>query len=144
MKLKNFLDNPFEIFWGGCKQFMIVLTIKWWAVPVMVVCGILWRIGGTEGGNKLARRIGVPLVLCGSTFCVFREWPIFLAVPFMIWACPWSYGADSWLFKKIKAFVIVQEKADSITRFILFVWYWGVFHTFLIAGVIFKTFFAHN
>jgi hypothetical protein len=127
LKLKEYFDNPFEIFWGACSQFPIILIIKWWAIPVMFLCGLLWRLGGTAGGSKHARRIGVPLVLCLSVFIHFHRFGIFLAVPLMIWGCPWSYGADSWLFIKMKQLTGNQEMADLYTRFVLLVWYWAIF-----------------
>jgi len=127
VKLKDYLDNPFEFFWGFCAQFLIILIVKWWALPVMVLCGLLWRLGGVTGGIKLARRIGVPLVLCGATFLKYHQFGVFAAAPLMIWGCPWSYGDESWLFIQMKEFTGDQEKADLYTRFILFVWYWTVF-----------------
>lgn len=127
MTLKDFFDNPEEIFVGACLQFPLIFIVGWWVIPIMAVCGLLWRAGGVTGGNKLFRRIGVPLVVCGSTFLVFREWWIFLAIPFMVWLCPASYGKSSWLFKWILGIVKNEKKADIITRGILFVWYWFSF-----------------
>lgn len=119
--------NIEEIFIGAMLQFPLYFIVGWWVIPIQFVCGILWAIGGAEGGTKLARRIGVPLVVCTSTFVVLHQWTIFLAIPFMIWLCPWSYGADSWLFKSIKNLVNNQQKADFLTRGILYIWYWTMF-----------------
>jgi len=127
MKLKDYLDNPFEIFWGACAQFPIILIINWWAIPVMVLCGLLWRAGGVIGGNKLFRKVGVPLVLCFATFLHRHHFGIFLAVPFMIWACPWSYGRESWLFKFFYNPSGDEENANLDTRFVLFLWYWAMY-----------------
>ena len=134
MKLKDYFDNPFEIAWGAFVQFPIIIFFKWWSIPVMIACGLLWRWGGAAGGLKEARRLGVPLLICSITFAKFHHFGIFLAAPFMIWACPWSYGAKSWLFVKIKAAVKDQDVADFITRFILFVWYWAVYIAALLIG----------
>ena len=118
MTLKDFLDNPEEIFVGACLQFPIYFIVKWWAIPIMILCGFLWRAGGCKGGNKLFRRIGVPLVVTGATFIFLHHFWIFLAVPFMVWLAP-SYGQDSWLFKIIKN--------EFLTRLICFAWYWSAF-----------------
>jgi hypothetical protein len=99
----------------------------------MLVCGILWALGGAAGGSKLFRRIGVPLVICGGTYLVFREWPIFIAVPFMIWLSP-SYGEESLLFRFYFKATEIQGKADLLTRLTLFFLYWMSFCIFLIFG----------
>ena len=127
MTWKDFFDCPEEIFIGACLQFPVYFLIKWWAVPVMIACGLLWRAGGVTGGNKLFRRLGVPGVVCLSAFLVLHQWTIFLAVPFMVWLCPASYGKSSWLFKWILENVQDEKKADIITRGILFFWYWTAF-----------------
>ena len=134
MKLKDFFDNPEELIISGLMATVpIYWIIGWWVTPVFVACGLLWRAGGVTGGNKLFRRIGVPLVVCGATFLVFREWWIFLAGPFMVWLCPASYGKSSWLFKWILARVGGDgRKADIITRGLLFFWYWSAFFIALI------------
>ena len=123
MTWKSFWDNPQEIFIGACLQFPLVFIIGWWVIPVMIISSLLWRLGGVAGGNKLFRRIGVPLVACGSSFLLGIGWKIFLAIPFMIWFAP-SYGENSWLFKLIKKVTNHQRKADYLTRTILYAWYW--------------------
>jgi hypothetical protein len=125
MKLKDFFDNPFEIFWWAASQFPIVLYVGWWVFPIMVISGLLGRLGGTEGGSKLARRIGDPLMVCGATFLKFNHFGIFLAVPFMVWFAP-SYGKESWLFK-VMVRCYGKEKADLPTRVLLLFWYWTAF-----------------
>lgn len=127
MTLKDFLDNPEEIFIGAALQFPLYFIVGWWVAPVMLLCGVLWRLGGTAGGSKLFRRIGVPLVVCSMTFFSLHDWQIFLAIPFMVWLCPAAYGKDSWLYKWILGIVKNEKKADLIVRGILFVWYWSAF-----------------
>lgn len=134
MKIKDFLDNAFELFWGACVQFPIILIVKWWAILVMAVCGILWRLGGTKDSSKLFRKVGVPLVLCTSAFLKYHRWQVFLAAPLMIWACPWSYGKESWLYVQMRKLTGDDEIADLVTRLILFFWYWVVFIIFLVIG----------
>jgi hypothetical protein len=116
--MNGFLDNPEELFIGACLQFPLYFIVGWWVIPIMLVCGVLWRLGGWEHGNKLFRRLGVPLMVCGATFLVTHHWTIFLAVPFMVWLAP-SYGVDSWLYKWLKN--------DFLTRIICFAWYWTAF-----------------
>jgi hypothetical protein len=118
MEIRSFFDNWEEIFIGACLQFPLYFIVGWWVIPVMIVCGILWRLGGWEHGNKAFRRIGVPIVVCGSAFLFGVKWPIFLAIPFMTWVAP-AYGIDSWLFKLLKN--------DFLVRLICFAWYWLMF-----------------
>ena len=118
MKWKDFWDNPEELMIWGLLQFPLYFVIGWWILLIMPLCSVLGRFGGVEGGSKLARRIGVPLVVCWVTFAHTHQWQIFFAVPFMVWLAP-SYGVESWLFKIIKN--------DFLTRLICFGWYWTVF-----------------
>ena len=118
MKWKDYWDCPEEIFIGAMLQFPLYFIVKWWIIPLMIICGLLWRLGGTEGSSKLFRRIGVPFLVCLSCFLVIHKIQIFLAIPFMIWIAP-SYGVDSWLFKLVKN--------DFLTRLICFCWYWTAF-----------------
>jgi hypothetical protein len=118
MKLKNYLDSPEEIFIGAVLQFPLYFIVGWSVIPLSVICGLLWRLGGVSKGNKLFRRLGVPLLVCFSTFmCSKNQW-IFLAVPFMVWLAP-SYGKESWIFKLVKN--------DFLVRMICICWYWTAF-----------------
>lgn len=114
--MNSFWDNPEEFFIGACLQFPLYFIVGWWVLPIMFICGILWRLGGWS--KKLFRRIGVPLVVCGASYLTLHHLAIFLAVPFMSWLAP-SYGQDSWLYNRIKN--------DFLTRVICFGWYWTVF-----------------
>ena len=107
-----------ELFIGSLLQFPLYFIIGWWIIPVSILCGILWRLGGWSEGNKLFRRLGVPLVVCGSTFLVIHHWTIFLAIPFMVWLAP-SYGKESWLFRLVKNVFL--------TRLICYGLYWAAF-----------------
>ena len=119
MTLKDFFDNPEEIFIGACLQFPIYFIVKWWAIPIMILCGLLWRLGGVTGGIKLARGIGVPFLICFSSLLAGVHWPILLAIPFMQWLTPVSYGETGWLYKWLKS--------DLPVRLICYGWYWMVF-----------------
>lgn len=132
--IKGYLDNPQEIFVGAFLQFPLVFVIEWWSLPVMVLNGLLWRLGGAQGGHKLFRRVGVPLVVCVATWLVFRDWGIFLALPFMVLANPFSYGKEAWLYKlMLKAHKGNEKKADIATRCTGYLWYWLVYHIALFA-----------
>ena len=117
-KMRSFFDTPEEIFVWTCLQFPLYFIIHWHILWIAPICGILGRLGGWEFGDKLYRRLGVPLVVCGATYLTLHHWTILLAVPFMVWLAP-SYGVDSWLFKLIKN--------DFLTRIICYLWYWAVF-----------------
>lgn len=117
------LLEPEEYFIGACLQFPIYFVVGWWVIPIMLICSLFWRLGGVAGGNKLFRRIGVPLVICLSTFLVVRDWPIFLAIPFMVWLCP-SYGEGSSLYKFYSK-IADPVKADFLTRITTYVLYWA-------------------
>lgn len=115
---KEYWDNPEELFIGAVLQFPLYFIVGWAVLPIMLICGLLWRLGGVEGGSKLFRRIMVPVVICFATFmCTKNQW-IWLAAPFMVWLAP-SYGENSWLYKLIKN--------DFLTRIICFGWYWTAF-----------------
>lgn len=118
MTWQDYLDNPSEIFIGACLQFPLYFIVGCWVLPIMGLCGLLWRAGGVRGGSKLFRRLGVPLVACGACFLASGKGLVFLAVPFMVWLAP-SYGEDSWLYKWLKN--------DFLTRLICFAWYYGTF-----------------
>jgi len=119
LEVKKFFDTPEEIFVGAMLQFPLYFIVGWLIIPIMIICGLLWRFGGVEGGSKLARRLGVPFIVCFSTYLCTKHYIIFLAVPFMIWLCPASYGKNSWLYKLIKN--------DFLVRIILYSWYWLMF-----------------
>ena len=107
-----------ELFIGAVLQFPLYFIVGWVVLPIMLVSGLLWRLGGWKHGNKLFRRLGVPFVVCGSAMLYGASWTVFLAMPFMVWLAP-SYGKESWLFKKLKN--------DFLTRLICFGWYWIAF-----------------
>jgi hypothetical protein len=121
--VKDFFNCPEEIFIGSCLQFPLYFLVGWSVLPIALICGVLWRLGGWSGGSKLFRRIGVPLVVCGATFLTLHHWQIFLAVPFMVFLAP-SYGKQSWLFKLLKN--------DFLVRLICYGWYWASFSLFYI------------
>lgn len=125
MTFREFFDTPEEIFIGACLQFPLVFVVGWWVIPIMIASGLLWRLGGVAGGNKLARRIGVPLLVCGASAIAISEWGALLAIPFMIWLAP-SYGKTTFLFRFFTRY-FGKEKADFLTRGVTYLWYWLVY-----------------
>lgn len=123
--------NLEEIYVGFSLQFLLYFVIHWWVLPLQVVCGILWALGGAEDGQKLFRRIGTPTLVCLFTFLSLHQWQIFGAVPLMIWGCPFSYGETSKLFIFFKKRTDSQKKADFYTRGVLYLWYYTVYGIFL-------------
>lgn len=121
MNWKSFFDNWEEIFVGACLQFSLYFVISWWIIPIMLLCGFMWRLGGWEYGNKWFRWLGVPLIICSATFLVERSWWIFGAIPFIVFLAP-AYGVDSWLYKWLKN--------DFLVRLICYLWYWSAFALF--------------
>lgn len=116
--IKGFFDNLEEIFTGAVLQFPLYFIVGWWVIPIMGVCGLLWRLGGVTDGNKLFRKLLIPLIVCFSAFIYVKTYVILLAVPFMLLLAP-AYGETSWLFK--------LTKSDFVTRLITYAWYWGAF-----------------
>lgn len=122
--LKSFFDTPEELFVGAMLQWPLYFLIGWDVGLLMLACGLLWRLGGWSKGNKLYRRIGVPLAIWIVSGV---GWPMLLAGPFMVWLAP-SYGKESWLFKLLKN--------DFKTRVICFAWYWSaLFSGIVLAGI---------
>jgi hypothetical protein len=116
--LDKFFDNPEEIMIGMLLQLPLYFITGWMVLPVMLACGIMWRLGGWAKGHKLWRRLGVPFVVCISAANTTNSMYLFLAVPFMVWLAP-SYGKKSWLFRHMGD--------DFLTRLVCFAWYWGAF-----------------
>lgn len=122
----TFWSNKEELFTGFCLQLPLWQITKLWTVPIMLVCAVLWRLGGWSKGNKLYRRLGVPLVVCGASMLFGVSWTILLAVPFMVWLAP-SYGEGSQLFKVMLQWFGDSKRADFFTRIITYLWYWLAF-----------------
>lgn len=118
--------NKQEFFIGTCLQFPFVFVIDWWVILIMPICGLLWSLGGAEGGRKEFRRLGVPLTVCLATYIASKAWLIFFAIPFMIWLVP-SYGKTSWLYQFFLEAVDSPEAADFLTRVVTYILYWVAF-----------------
>jgi hypothetical protein len=115
-----------ELFIGAVLQFPLYFIVGWWVLPIMLVCGILWRLGGWSKGHKAFRWAGVPLVICIISALALHKPILMLAAPFMVKLAP-SYGVDSWLFKLVKN--------DFLVRLICFVWFWLMFSLGILLGL---------
>jgi hypothetical protein len=123
--------NMEEVFIGAMLQFPLYFIVGWWILPIQLICGILWGLGGSENSSKLFRRLGVPLIVCMATYLTFHRLSIFIAMPFMIWLSP-SYGADGWLFNLILELTLDHKKADFLCRGITYILYWLSFSLVLV------------
>lgn len=130
-KIKDFFDNPEEIFIWSMLQFPLYFILGWYVIPVQLLCGILGRLGGWKYGNKAFRRLGVPLTVCLATALTLHKLSILIAVPFMIWLCP-SYGASGWLFKTCLKLTSNHKMADLLCRGITYIIYWTSFTLVLV------------
>ena len=119
MKWRDYWDCPEEIFIGAMLQFPLYFIIGWKILFIMPLCGLLWRLGGVEGGVKWARWAVVPLLVCLSAAMAGASWWVLLAAPFMEMISPFGYGKESWLFKWLKK--------DFPVRIINYAWYWTAF-----------------
>jgi hypothetical protein len=119
MKWKDYWDCPEEIFIGAMLQFPLYFIIHWWVLPVMAACGLLWRLGGTEGGWKPTRWALVPLLVCTSAYFMTNKPYVLIAAPFMVKFMPFSYGKSGWLYKWLKD--------DFLVRIAGYAWYWLMF-----------------
>jgi hypothetical protein len=120
--------NVEEIFIGAMLQFPLYFIIGWWVVLVQLFCGLLWALGGAEGGSKLFRRIGVPSTVCVASWLATNHIGILLAIPFMVWFSPFSYGEDTWLFQlSLRLSNRNRLIANTLTRSITYIWYWVIF-----------------
>jgi len=125
MKLKNL--NPEEIFIGAMLQFPLYFIVGWWVLPIQLLCGILWAVGGIEGGSKLARRVLIPLVITLPSTLILHKPLMPLALLFMVWLAP-SYGKSTWLYKVCyRLSKGSPHLADILTRGICYLWYWTAF-----------------
>lgn len=128
MNWRSFFDNPEELVIDGILSSVpLYFIVGWWVLLLTPLCGVLWRLGGWEHGNKAFRRFGVPLLVCIVSSFFLHKIFLMLAVPFMVWLAP-SYGKDSWLFKRLHN--------DFLTRVICFGWYWLVFSVAISVAVI--------
>lgn len=119
MKWRDFWDSPEELFVWGFLQMPLYFIVGWKILLIMPITALLGRWGGVTGGVKMARWLGVPLVVCLSAILCGASWWVLLAAPFMEKLSPFGYGKESWLFQLLKK--------DLPVRLINFGWYWTFF-----------------
>lgn len=68
-----------EFFIGVVSTLTLALKIGWWVVPLSVICGALWMLGGTY--EKVIRRIGVPSAVCIFAAAILGWHLVFVFVP---------------------------------------------------------------
>ena len=95
---------------GALSVAILVLKISWIGLLLCSVCAILWPLGGNSEGNKLFRRLGVPLsAVIFSTLAWGIHSVYFLTIPLGFAALSLGDGypdvstgdAGSWLGAKI-------------------------------------------
>jgi hypothetical protein len=125
---KDYWDNPEELFVGAMLQWQLIFIMGWSVIPIMILCGLLWRWGGTTGGWKPARWALVPLLVCFCAFmCTKNPW-VWLAAPFMVKISPFSYGKSGWLWKWLGN--------DFLVRSICYGWYTLMFFAGILLGLL--------
>ena len=108
---------------------LIWITNFWVGLGSMLLGAILWSLGGWEHGNKLFRMIGATGLTCGLAALFIKNPYVLIAIPFMVWVSPFSYGKSAWLYRFVLKHFVIQDDtrhADLITRLVTFSWYWGM------------------
>jgi len=106
--------------------------ISWLAVVPSIICAFLWAIGGS--GPKMARRIGVPVVMGGSL--AFTSLWLLIATGPLIGVVSMGYGMPDATDKgsvlgRFYSKFLSKKAANWATRFTLYV----LFNIVMIAGV---------
>lgn len=124
MTLKGFLSNKEEFAVGALFGLAPVFITHWWAIPSMIACSILWRLTG-EGGSKMFRRLGVPLVIALGMFLATHS-PLALIATGMFGPLAMGYGIPDATDKgsKLGAFFYKvvggnERMADLLTRLVI-------------------------
>ena len=116
--------NPVEFFVGFFIELPFYYLVGVFILLVGVLSGLLWALGGAEGGNKLFRRIGVPLLTSLVLFCFGFGYFMILSgigASLALWL---GYGEESWLFKFYMKKTANHAKADFLTRMTTYFIFW--------------------
>ena len=62
--------------YGGC----LAWYYKWWTIPIVLLSGILWSLGGAHGITKAVRRFGCPLMLLIPIMLVSHNYYIAISI----------------------------------------------------------------
>lgn len=125
--------NPVEFAVGFLIQIPFYYFIGLWIIPVSLLSGFLWSIGGAAGGLKFFRRLGVPL-LSGFVLSLSQSWVALLGIPFAVLACSLGYGEKSWVWCFFYNHDGNHKLADYLTRMITYFIYWASFGIDLFFG----------
>ena len=69
--------NRQELLQGALHGSVAAVYMGWYVAPVVLICAILWALGGADGYSKAFRRIGVAVAIC---------LPIMLVTGNFLWA----------------------------------------------------------
>ncbi len=120
--------NLVEIFVGIFIEVPFYFLISLFVLPLCVISGFLWALGGAEKSSKLFRSLGVPLVTCLFLWRLdvkyLHVW--FAFFPSVLWLRV-GYGQDSWLFKLYMGIYDNQQEADFATRLTTYVVFWFIY-----------------
>jgi len=119
--------NKEEIAVGFFIQLPFYFLIGLWVLPLAVLSGLLWAIGGD--GYKWVRRFGVPALT--TLALIYNHHFIFLAYPFACLAVCLGYGEKSWLWNGFMDLKGDRKEADYLTRLITYILYWITFGVFI-------------
>jgi hypothetical protein len=125
--------NLEEIFVGACIQFPFYFLIGWWVLPLMLVSGILWALGGAEKSNKLFRRLGVAVATSVAVVLTnLHWWPVLLFIPAGWGVITLGYGMPSnddegSVLGRFYLALLPYKLANMATRLTTYVLYWVAF-----------------
>ena len=110
---------------GALSVAILILKINWIGLLLCSVCAILWPLGGNAEGNKLFRRLGVPLsAVIFSTLAWGVHWVYFLTIPlgFAVLSMgdgfpdPSTGDAGSWLGAKVHKLGLTDYWGGLLTK----------------------------
>jgi hypothetical protein len=116
--------EPEEWVVGAAFGISFLPFMGWWGVLSAALCAFLWRLGGVKGGDKLFRRVGVPVVV--GTFLILGgsislSWALLSAclsfgVLSLGYGIPDGEDAGSALGRFWCSIIKEKNVADAITR----------------------------
>lgn len=125
--------NIEELFVGGFIQLPFYFVIGLWVIPLAILSGLLWALGGAEDSSKLFRRLGVPFL--AIFFLVASGWQSLLvlaAYPGAVLACSLGYGLESKIWRFFYRIRQNHKAADFVTRLLTYSLYWISFGSVLV------------
>lgn len=86
---------PIDLLLGAIQGLFTIPWLGWFCVIPMILCSLLWAIGGQYG--HAWRVYGIPLVLCSSVLWFHMNQPllVYLPYPFMALILSLGYGLPS-------------------------------------------------